>query len=150
MNGRTGRGRAKATRFVVTAVAGLAVVSSLGMISDRASRGATRAKDPGPPVIVKVSGSGVVEQEMDGPDDVGGPAREAVEEVARESEEAGPMKVPRFLGTFNLGGETRAIFEVKGATKPWMGKAGERIEGTEFLLEAFDGSSAKIVPIERH
>ena len=144
MNARMGRGRPGLLRAVLGSVAGLAVVGSLGMFSDRSVHG---RREAGPPVIVKVSGSGVVETDMDGPDDSGGPAREAAAEVEAQSE-AEQLKVPRFLGTFQLSGETRAIFEVQGRSAPWMGKAGQRIEGTDFLLEAFDGSSARIVPIE--
>jgi hypothetical protein len=142
MNARMGRGRPGLLRAVLGTVAGLAVVGSLGMFSDRSAHS---KREAGAPVIVRVSGSGVVETEMDGPDDSGAPAREAAVE---DPAEAAQMKVPRFLGTFQMSGESRAIFEVQGKNAPWMGKAGERIEGTEFVLEAFDGTSARIVPIE--
>lgn len=138
-----GRARPGPLRGVLVMVVGLAVIGSLGMFSERTSRGAKGA-DAGPPVIVPVSGPGVVEQEMDGPDDHGAPAREAAE--ADPLEEGPEHRVPRFLGTFTLGDEPRAIFEVQGANKPWMGRAGERIAGTDFVLEAFDASSARIVP----
>ena len=147
MNGRIrGRTRPGPLQGVLVMVVGLSVIGSLGMCSDRTSRGAKDADRSGPPVILNVTGPGVVEQEMDGPDDHGAPLREAA--ASDPLEEDGPEHlVPRFLGTFTLGDEPRAIFEVQGATKPWMGKAGERIEGTDFLLEAFDASSARIVPV---
>jgi hypothetical protein len=130
---------------VLVLVMGMSMMGSLGMFSDRTTKG---AKDRVAPVIVPVSGHGVVEQEMDGPEDRGAAVRDAGDDPLDDT--APENRVPRFLGTFTLGEEPRAIFEVQGATKPWMGKAGERIEGTEFLLEAFDASSARIVPIARH
>jgi hypothetical protein len=143
VNARNGRARPAPLRAVLGTVAGLAVVWSMGMVSDRTIRGRKPGQDVGPPIIVKVSGSGVTETELDGPDDAGAPAREAAGQV----DEATPNQVPRFLGTFSLSGETRAIFEIQGTNKPWMGKAGERILGTDFMLETFDGSSARIVPL---
>ena len=141
------RARPGPLRGVLVMVIGLSVIGSLGMFSDRTSKG---APEKAPPVIVPVSGPGVVEQEMDGAEDRGAPAREAAGAAADPLDEPSPEnRVPRFLGTFSLGDQPRAIFEVQGATKPWMGRAGERIEGTEFLLEAFDASSARIVPVGR-
>ena len=152
MNGRErNRARPGPLRGVLVMVVGLSVIGSLGMFSDRTSKGArATAAMQAPPVIVPVSGPGVVEQEMDGAEDRGAPAREAAGAAADPLDEPSPEnRVPRFLGTFSLGDQPRAIFEVQGATKPWMGKAGERIEGTEFVLEAFDASSARIVPVGR-
>lgn len=143
-----GRARPGPLRGVLIMVVGLSVTCSLGMFSDRTSKGAKNAAAP--PVIVPVSGPGVQEQELDGPDDHGAPAREAAGGDVDPLDDTAPEnRVPRFLGTFSLGEEPRAIFEVQGASKPWMGKAGERIEGTEFVLEAFDASSARIVPVGR-
>lgn len=146
MRGFRGRSRPGPLSGVLVLVMGMSLMGSLGMFSDRTSKG---AKDRVAPVIVPVSGPGVVEEDLDGPDDRGAAVRDAgdpdpLDDAAPEN------RVPRFLGTFTLGEEPRAIFEVQGATKPWMGKAGERIEGTEFMLEAFDASSARIVPIARH
>lgn len=142
-----GRSRPGPLSGVLVLVMGMSLMGSLGMFSDRTSKG---AKDRVAPVIVPVSGPGVVEEDLDGPGDRGAAVREAAEPADPLDDTALENRVPRFLGTFTLGEEPRAIFEVQGATKPWMGKAGERIEGTEFVLEAFDASSARIVPVGKH
>src|SRR5687767_10795955 len=99
MNGRIrGRARPGPLRGVLVMVVGLSVIGSLGMFSDRTSRGAKNAEEQRPPVIVPVSGPGVVEQEMDGPDDHGAPLREAT--ASDPLDEEPEHRVPRFLGTF--------------------------------------------------
>lgn len=149
------RGRSGPLRAVLGVVVGMSVTCSLGMLSDRSAKAGKSMERTGPAVVVPAASNGVQAQELDGPDDAGAPAREASAGQPADPGEPSPetspeTKVPRFLGTFSLSGEQRAIFEVQGATKPWMGKAGERIEGTEFLLEAFDASGARIVPVGHH
>jgi hypothetical protein len=129
-------------------VMGMSVVGATGMWSDRANPGAARAGvGEDRPVIVPISGAGIIEEDLDGPEEAA-----LATPVGVDPDPGGEVdgrRVPRFLGTFQLGTEVRAIFRVEGLEKPWTGTAGERIEGTEFLLESFDPSSARIVPVRR-
>lgn len=139
MNGRS---------ILLGLVVGFSAVGATGMWSDRANPGAARARvGEDRPVIVPISGAGIIEEDVDGPEEASLAA--PVEPEQEAGGEVDGRRVPRFLGTFQLGTEVRAIFRVEGLEKPWTGMAGERIEGTDFVLESFDAGSARIVPARR-
>jgi hypothetical protein len=52
--------------------------------------------------------------------------------------------LPRFVGTEGEGSQARAIFQTGERAPLWFGRRGERIRGTEYLVESFDEDGATL------
>jgi hypothetical protein len=138
----TSRSISQGTIAGLNLIVGVVVATSFlgppsGIWSDATARwtAAPRAAGRSPPL------ERWVEEEVANPF-VDDPAR--ADPAPADPAPARPPGAPRFLGTLSTDGEMRAIFLVPGRRRPWLGRPGERIEGTRYVVEEFDGTGARL------